>query len=304
MDSIAEFQSDDVETIIRVVLEKTGYRDWLTEDGSEEGHERARNVDELVVAAQEFDREHPDDGGLEVYLQQAALVNDIDAWQQTAEYVSLMTIHAAKGLEFPCVFIVGLEDGILPHERSCNNNDEIEEERRLFFVGITRAEQELQISRCLERFRRGSNWPAIGSRFLMELPRKQMDLFEPKSDVDADEVFDDIDPWLHEGVPVDEKYRIVKAADRAARPVPSAPFPRLVTAAELAARQAAVGSQTRCHPDVFAVGMQVEHPEYGVGSILAITGQFAKRTATVEFPMQGKKRFRLAFSLLRPAKTR
>ena len=92
-----------------------------------------------------------------------------------------MTLHAAKGLEFPYVFIVGLEDGILPHERSGQDEEQVEEERRLLFVGITRAQRELQLNRCMVRFRRGSYWPAIASRFLVELPRHDMQVVEPRS---------------------------------------------------------------------------------------------------------------------------
>ena len=92
-----------------------------------------------------------------------------------------MTLHAAKGLEFPVVFLVGLEEGLIPHERSSVDPDEVEEERRLLFVGITRAKQNLYLSRCLTRFRRGRNWPVIPSRFLMELPRIEMEISEPKS---------------------------------------------------------------------------------------------------------------------------
>ena len=181
IDGLQQSATAEVETILRNVLVETSYREWLTMDGSEEGFERASNVDELVVAASEFDSEHPEDGGLEKYLEQTALVSDTDVWESTSEFVTLMSLHAAKGLEFKKVFIIGLEDGILPHERSSSDDEQIEEERRLLFVGITRAEEELQLSRCLNRFRRGSYWPAIASRFLMELPRDEMQVFEPSN---------------------------------------------------------------------------------------------------------------------------
>ncbi len=178
-DELVKVSHGNIESIIKAVLDATGYRDWLTEDGSEEGFERARNIDELIVAAREFDNEHPDDCSLDRYLEQAALVSDTDAYDSNAEFVTLMTLHASKGLEFPVVHLIGAEDGILPHERSNSDDKEIEEERRLMFVGITRAKEELQISRSLSRFRKGGMWPAIASRFLMELPREEMDIFEP-----------------------------------------------------------------------------------------------------------------------------
>jgi len=321
-DRLAYMPMEQVDPVIRAVLEETGFREWLTDDGSEEGFERANNVDELVVACQEFDREYPD-AGLEAYLEQSALVSDTDVWQSDADFVTLMTLGAAKGLEFPSVYIVGLEDGILPHERSSGDDDELEEERRLLFVGITRAEKELQISRCMSRFRRGSVWPSIASRFLMELPREEMQIFEPASThYDEQSVADSIsqiDPWLHDGLPsydvnddlknsgnddsVSEKLTSFQldgseeTEEKAKTDKPA--FPRIVTAAQLAAEQEKFTADVRLHPESYAVGMQVEHPEYGVGTVSALTGEGQKRTATIEFVKLGRKRFRLAFCNLR-----
>lgn len=311
-DRIAEIRSEEVEAVIKAVLDETGYRDWLTDDGTEEGYERANNVDELVAAAQEFDNEHPDDGGLERYLEQAALVSDTDVWESTSDYVSLMTIHAAKGLEFPCVYLVGLEDGILPHERSSQSDSEIEEERRLLFVAITRAMEELQISRCVTRFRRGSFWPTIASRFLMELPRESMEVFEPGSS-ESDIEFSDIDPWLHEGVNSDDSLAagipddvdlsfdpdmfdspetLRKGVEKQKEQTPA--MPKIYTGAELEEMQ----TNVRVHPSAFEIGMLVEHLEYGIGKIVMLTGKDAKKTAEIDFPDIGKKRFRLAFTNL------
>ncbi len=329
-DRLAEIRTEEVELIIKAVLDETGYRDWLTDDGSEEGFERANNVDELLVAAQEFDNDYGDDGGLERYLEQTALVSDTDVWESEADYVTLMTLHAAKGLEFPRIYIVGLEDGILPHERSSTDDEQIEEERRLLFVGITRAEKQLQISRCLNRFRRGSYWPVIASRFLMELPRHAMDVFEPAmgsgfDDQALTDAIDEIDPWLHDGLPSidinqpltitgDPEEQNEEPADR-----PSAPslfrsdendgglvreskmptgFPRLMTAAQLQKEHEATAS-IRLHPSSFHVGMEVEHVDYGIGTVVHLSGEGPKRTATVDFHDLGKKRFRLAFANLR-----
>ncbi len=324
-DRIFETRIGNVEAIIKAVIDETGYRDWLTGDGSEEGFERARNVDELVVAAQEFDSEHPGDCHLETFLEQTALVSDTDVWESTSEYVTLMTLHAAKGLEFPCVYIVGMEDGILPHERSSNDDAELEEERRLLFVGITRAQQELQMSRCLARFRRGSYWPSIASRFLMELPREEMLVFEPRShEIDPD-TLSQLDPWLHDGIDnqeysqVSDAYetdltgdvdisfdvddfetengddRVAESSGPMTRQKLQQKFPRLVTAAELEKRQSEQETVVRVHPSVFNESDRVEHPEYGFGTIERITGQGNKRTATIVFDELGRKRFRLAF---------
>jgi len=320
-DRLSFMSMDEIEPVIRAVLEETDYRNWLTLDGSEEGYERAGNVDELVVACEEFDRDRPTEGGLEAYLEQAALVSDTDIWESQSDRVTLMTLHAAKGLEFPNVYIVGLEDGILPHERSSTDDDQIEEERRLLFVGITRAEKYLQISRCVNRFRRGSFWPAIASRFLMELPREEMQIFEPAgTNYDEDSVADSIsqiDPWMHDGLPsidindvsdaavapeIDElDAEVVPEPQRQQKPSPN-PLAgislKIQTAAQLAEKQAAMPAQIRLHPDRFETGMKVQHAEYGIGNIVQVTGQGQKRTATINFDTLGNKRFRLAFTNL------
>ena len=304
-DQLSESALDSVSTILRNVIYQTGYRDWLTDDGSEEGHERASNLDELIEAAQEFDNQHPEDGGLEQYLEQAALVSDTDAWEAESDYVSLMSLHAAKGLEFPCVFVVGLEDGILPHERSIRDPNQIEEERRLLFVGITRAKEELQLSRCLTRIRKGSFWPCIPSSFLLELPRETMEIFEPQSqsfvDSDIDDVPFDVDPWMHDGIQDDfaagpdlrgqeeesDLFQEPKASFETEKKLP-----RLMTGAELAKKQE---TTIRNHPSMYSEGMSVIHEDYGPGYIEKLSGQNMKRTATVVFEGAGKKSIRLAF---------
>jgi DNA helicase II / ATP-dependent DNA helicase PcrA len=303
-DEIAEHRERQVTELFQKIVDLTGYREWLIEDGSEEGHERANNVEELIAAAAEFDRQHPDDGGLETFLEQAALVNDTDAWESTSDFVTMLTIHSSKGLEFKCVYIIGLEDGILPHERSNANDDEIEEERRLLFVGITRAEEGLQLSRCQSRFRKGGYWPCIASRFLMELPRAEMRVVEPRtlSDFGNEDAWaQDLDPWLRDGIPTidvnGDQVQEKPATFLKAGPVA---FPRLVTAAELARDQEAA-VQKRFHPELFKVGMRVDHPDYGIGVIVDISGSGIKKTGTVDFMEYGKRRFRLSHAPLAPA---
>jgi DNA helicase-2/ATP-dependent DNA helicase PcrA len=370
IDRLNRFADADVPTIMHQVLTETGYREWLTELGDEEGDERASNIDELINAAVEFERDQADEGGLERYLEQAALVSDTDAFDSEAEYVTLMSLHAAKGLEFPSVFIIGLEEGILPHERNNVDEEKVEEERRLLFVGITRAKSDLQLSRCSNRFRRGAYWPSIPSRFLMELPRREMHVIKPPSsahgvDDEFDGVFDGMDPFMNDGlpsydinadnsdgenceeevssfcnseieiVPDDEadfdhsqfdddqvkepvvdyevpqtkrRIRPASAMTDSARPAsrktkksPSGSpptFPRLMTAAQLEEQQAET-EQVRIHPSRFQTGMIVEHPEYGIGTIINLTGEGKKRMATIEFAALGKKRFHLAFTNLR-----
>src|SRR5262249_7993578 len=125
--------------------------------------------DELITAAREFDQNHAG-ASIQDFLADITLASPIDRWDRDTGVVTLMTVHAAKGLEFPVVFIVALEDGLLPHARANGDRNELEEERRLFFVGITRARRELYLSRCVVRTFRGQQQATISSKFLSELP--------------------------------------------------------------------------------------------------------------------------------------
>jgi DNA helicase-2/ATP-dependent DNA helicase PcrA len=185
MDRLTEFSAQEypVASLIESVLRDSGYREQYARSKSEDDQERLANIEELLTVAHEFDeRETPSvpllsegertlQSPLEEFLEQAALVSDVDALDQETDRVSLMTMHAAKGLEFPVVYIVAIEEGILPHDRSSYEPMQLEEERRLFFVGITRAEEVLRLSRAERRDFRGSfGMTAIFSRFLTELP--------------------------------------------------------------------------------------------------------------------------------------
>ena len=131
----------------------------------DKGEDRLANLDELITAAREFDQSHPG-AAVQDFLAEITLASPIDRWDQDTGAVTLMTLHAAKGLEFPVVFIVALEEGLLPHSRANRDANELEEERRLFFVGITRARRELYLSRCRVRSFRGQQQATMPSRFL------------------------------------------------------------------------------------------------------------------------------------------
>src|SRR5437588_7121735 len=150
----------------------------LTDSRDEEDEERLANVEELITAAKEFSEEDPS-RTVSDFLENITLASDVDGWDEKQDCVAVMTLHAAKGLEFPVVYMLANEQGILPHERSLNRNEELEEERRLAFVGMTRAKEELYLSYCRMREFRGQTLYAIPSMFLEELPRegiKEVDL--------------------------------------------------------------------------------------------------------------------------------
>ncbi len=165
-----------VEELIGQVLSLTQYDTELKNSTDPDDMERLANIQELLTAAREFDEQQGEDGGIERFLEQACLTNDIDGWETDDDRVTLMTLHAAKGLEFPVVFLIGVEEGLLPHERSRESAEQLEEERRLLFVGITRARQELFLSTAQTRGFRGSVRMTVPSIFLHELPRSEMNI--------------------------------------------------------------------------------------------------------------------------------
>ncbi|MEO1616520.1 MAG: UvrD-helicase domain-containing protein [Planctomycetota bacterium] len=320
-DAIASKATASLEDILRYLLQESGYIAHLEKHSVEsDDTSPIANVEELISAAVDFDRRHPEDGSLEAFLEQVALVSDTDAFEESDERVTLMTLHASKGLEFPRVFIVGVEDELLPHYRSKQDDAEFEEERRLFFVGITRAEQWLQLSCCKKRMIRGDNRPVIPSPFLNELPLDEMQRVElqPKRDW-FDEEMDQSRPddWDLPEIQVDaasddDSFEFGANVDATKEPVvsfemvhdraeTSAPKPKkakkeipnigaLKTASDLV-------SGSRVPITAYREGTQVRHYDYGEGIIIAVTGRGPKRMARVQFE-DGEHNFRLAFANL------
>ena len=160
-----------VAELLDELLDETGYRDALRAERTIEAQGRLENLDELVTAARQFDVNSPEDGGtLGEFLQQTSLVADADTIRDDEGLVTLMTMHNAKGLEFPIVFMIGMEEGIFPHSRSIEDN-QIEEERRLAYVGLTRAMRDLTLTFARRRQSYGgAAGHSLRSRFLDELP--------------------------------------------------------------------------------------------------------------------------------------
>lgn len=164
-----------VTDVVVSAIEDTGYANMLREENSDESQARLENLEELVNAAVDYDKQEAN--GLRDFIDHAALSSDTDKYDRNAP-VTMMTVHSAKGLEFPTVFLVGLEDGIFPHSRSINDPQELEEERRLAYVAITRAEKTLYITHAMRRRTYGEEIAAEPSQFLNEMP---LDLLEDLS---------------------------------------------------------------------------------------------------------------------------
>ncbi len=158
--------------LLDAALEDSGYRAMLA-DGSEEGEERWNNLLELRSVTTRYDDLTPDDA-LDRFLEETALVADQDTYEAGADAVTLITLHAAKGLEFPVVFIAGMEEGVFPHSRSLDDEKQLEEERRLAYVGITRAKRRLFLSHAARRATWGQGGLSVPSRFLFEIPAALM----------------------------------------------------------------------------------------------------------------------------------
>ncbi|WP_319419902.1 DNA helicase PcrA [Pleurocapsa sp. FMAR1] len=155
--------------VLSHIIEQTGYVTELQQQGTDEADNRIANIYELYNAVQQF-QEDNEENSLEAFLASASLSSDLDNLNEEQQKVSMMTLHSAKGLEFPVVFLVGMEQGLLPHNRTLNDPLEIEEERRLCYVGVTRAQEQLFLTYARERRLWGTREPAVSSQFLQELP--------------------------------------------------------------------------------------------------------------------------------------
>jgi DNA helicase-2/ATP-dependent DNA helicase PcrA len=289
VDELVGLCDHPAEEVIRRLLSRTGYRDYLAEDLRASGEDRLANLDELISAAREFDLDHPG-ASIHDFLAEVTLASPIDRWDEHEGAVTLMTLHAAKGLEFPVVFVVALEEGLLPHTRANNNDKELEEERRLLFVGITRAQRELYLSRCRIRTFRGQQQATNPSRFLEELPREPI-AYRDRSGIKLPEVSGNrtVGRWTP------------RPDSRGTSPAGPREF-RLTTAAELAgASTLANPAGIRGAPDLDALrpGVAVIHPQFGVGRIVCVEGAGPKRKGTVEFAVGGPRTFVLSLAPLR-----
>ncbi len=177
MDVLREQSKGRLTDLLQTLITKVDYRNYLTKIRREEADaDVMENIDELLSDAAELDNQDLQGNPLEIFLEQAALYAETDRLDSDAERVHLMTLHAAKGLEFPYVFIIAVEQDILPHRRCRQDPLQMEEERRLLFVGMTRAKEELQLSCAQSRSFRGNQNVSAASMFLMELPRAEMQI--------------------------------------------------------------------------------------------------------------------------------
>ncbi|MFA5774349.1 MAG: DNA helicase PcrA [Ilumatobacteraceae bacterium] len=260
--------------VLQYALEQSGYTKELEAEDTIESAGRLENISELIGVAKEFT--HVDE-----FLERIALVSDTDQLDSD-NHVTLMTIHAAKGLEFPVVFIVGMEEGIFPHNRALNDMTELEEERRLAYVGITRAKEQLMVSHAWSRNLYGSSQYNPPSRFLDEIPE---DLVEREGSVDS-------------GIDSSRASFRPRAERPSAQRTSSEFIDRAVDAALSAGRSGPHGvAQPSEHG--FRVGDDVIHPTFGEGIIIDIRGQNEKAEASIRFSEVGTKHLSLSWAPLK-----
>ena len=263
------YRTRPMEEFVPNLIKITGYEQMLTLQG-EEGKTRLENIGQLVSNIQRY-KDANEDATLEMFLEEVSLISDIDNYDENADSVTLMTIHSAKGLEFPYVFLVGVEEGIFPGEMSKYNPDDIEEERRLCYVGITRAKKELYISHCSERMVFGQTKRPQPSRFIEEIDKDVCEFVDkrPKRNF--------VEPMNRSGIASHKPY------NRNAFMQDSAFASKKPQTAKTAVK-------------VFAAGDKVKHQVFGNGIVVKVTPIANDSMLEIMFDSVGTKKVMANFA--------
>ena len=276
---IEEFQKDagsfTLSQLTLALLARTEYLQRLKEEGTDEAFSKMENIDELINVMMGLEQGE-EKVSLESFLEKVSLVTDVDLYEDKGNRVSLMTLHCAKGLEFPFVFIVGIEEGLLPHYRRGEEIEDMEEERRLFYVGMTRAKERLFLSRAEKRSTFGVGRANLPSRFLDELPMELMQFEEKKGRMGS--LFSQETPWRN------NTHQTEIMADDLSQenPIP-------------------VGDGVVLSPEDFfllKVGMRVRHPKFGEGRVKSVEGMDVNQKVMILFQSVGAKRLKVKYANL------
>ena len=298
---IEELRSLDVpiSELIKQTLNKSGYTDSLKNENTVEAESRIENLEEFLTVAMEFEKEEADNS-LPEFLETISLSSDTDNLEETDNMVTLMTLHSAKGLEYPVVFLVGMEDGIFPGHKSIDNPEDIEEERRLFYVGITRAKQYLFLTFARKRTIFGSTSFNPPSRFLKEIPQELLEGYDEalgeKEDDDNFDIFEDSKfEWRYGGKKESKvtTYKIDTNSNINKAPEPSFSF----RSAESFLKNLETKKQSGIE-DVskYKVGQKVYHKKFGEGEITKLEKEADDVKVDIEFNKFGHKRLMAKFA--------
>lgn len=265
-DLLNDIEGKDVLSLIEMVIKQTGYGDMLDKEAEHDpqGESRKENVGEFLSVAKDYMDSNPE-GNLQDFLENVALVSDVDDFESSDSKVTLMTLHAAKGLEFPVVFLTGLDEGLFPHSRTLMDPAQVEEERRLAYVGITRAERQLYVTNAVTRTMYGRISAYMPSRFLAEIPPQFMEDYHRKSAMPQSRTT---------AVPGKQRVSILT------KPVASSlPKKHAVT-------------------DTFAKGDKVRHKIWGIGTVLDVIGEGPNMQMKIQFPTKGVRQIVVKYAPL------
>jgi ATP-dependent DNA helicase UvrD/PcrA len=297
-----ESKSKNAFEITDLIIKKTRLIKDIEQEGTPEAISRVENVQELLNGIKDFieeQEEKGEDASLSYFLEDVALATDFDNEMEDLPRVSLMTIHLAKGLEFPYVYIVGLEENLFPSAMSMNTRSEIEEERRLFYVALTRAEKQVYLSYAQSRYRWGQLIDCEPSRFLEEVDEKYLDYIVPKKDDMQSNKF--MDQNIFGETPrniIRYKKPIVKGKSNKKRPR-SQQATTVVTPKNLKKITAIDNDNTNLFDNKLISGNIVEHLKFGRGEVLQIEGVGNNKKAEIKFKSVGTKKLLLQFAKLK-----
>ncbi|TXK79377.1 ATP-dependent helicase [Mesonia sp. K4-1] len=292
-------QKEDPFSVAEAIAKKTGLIQELKKDGTPEGIARIENIEELLNGIKDFVEEQKEladaEGSLAEFLEDVALATDMDKATEDEDRVALMTIHLAKGLEYPYVYIVGLEEDLFPSGMSMNTRSELEEERRLFYVALTRAEKKAYLTYTQSRYRWGKLIDAEPSRFIEEIDDQYKEYMIPQDDykykplIDSD-VFGEVD-----------KSRLRQTKPKKGTP-PLAHKPseeQLRKLRKLRPESSANSAKASSEALKLETGQMVEHMRFGKGTIIGIEGVGQDKKAEIDFENGGLKKLLLRFAKLK-----
>ncbi len=296
-DIISKKDELKVSELMKEILKQSGYEEMLTQDDTKENQNRLENLAEYIGVAMEFENENAENG-LGEFLDSQALVSDVDKLEEGDEAVTLMTMHSAKGLEFPVVFLVGMEDGLFPSKRSIDEDESVEEERRLCYVGITRAKEQLFLTNASKRTLYGSTTFTMPSRFLDEIPQELFDdssidninLRKRKSESYLNKEYADV-----EGILARTGGKFSAIEPKAKSSGFGLSVDSFLKNINISGNKVAAASSNN---NKYDVGMTVKHKKFGVGVITKIEPEGNDFKLDISFQNSGNKRLMAAYTPL------
>lgn len=293
LDLVQMKDSIKVSELMKNILELTGYEAELLKEKTVENESRLENLYEFIGVAKEFEEEEADNA-LQDFLDSIALVADVDNLEEGTEAVTLMTMHNAKGLEYPVVFLVGMEEGLFPSKRSIDEENGVEEERRLCYVGITRAKEELYLTNARQRTMYGTTTYTIPSRFIEEIPSKFLDengienkkQNERKQEKYTDNEYSKVESWLshtYNEINDSETYGIyTPRRTQRKMGIDATSFIKNINTNSFVKQEKNSG---KVHE-----GDKVRHKKFGVGIVTSVTDEDNMTIAEIKFESYGMKR--------------